>query len=227
MKNYIYLLILGVSLCSCNQEGWRSVSNSAPSVPEQIYPSDNLLCLEETITFRWEASTDIETKNLEYEVLVATDPGFTDIVQSVQDLMATEVSLTLEENKAYYWKVRSVDGELTKSDYSSTFQFYTEGIGVSNHLPFAPLLISPEMDEMVAGTTATLEWNAKDVDGDDLTYDVYFGTDATPMAMISENQAETTIDVAITSGETYHWKVVVADAHNEKTIGSVWSFMAN
>ena len=83
------------------------------------------------------------------------------------------------------------------------------------------------MDEMVAGTSATLEWNAKDVDGDDLTYDVYFGTDKTPMTMISESQVETTIAVDVTSGETYYWKVVVADVHDEKTIGSVWSFMVN
>jgi hypothetical protein len=164
---------------------------------------------------------------LEYEVQVETDPGFTQIVQNVGEIPTTQVALTLEKNKAYYWKVRAVDGERTTSDFSETFQFYTEGVGVTNHLPFAPLLIAPLMDADVDAASAMLEWNAKDVDGDALTFDVYFGTENPPTTMVGEQQSETSVEVDLTSGTTYFWKVAVTDAHGEKTIGAVWSFKSN
>ena len=73
--------------------------------------------------------------------------------------------------------------------------------------------------------TATLEWNASDVDTSDaLTFDVYFGTDNPPTEKIGNNQTMKTLDLDLVSSTNYYWKVVVKDNSGGESIGQVWNF---
>jgi hypothetical protein len=188
-------------------------------------PVNNALCIDNVLVFGWNASTDADADAITYQIEVATDAQFTNIDHTLTSA-STGKSITLEKGKAYYWRVKATDSKNESSDYSSTFQLYTEGVGVSNHLPFSPVLVSPGIGDVMDGTATpvNLKWTASDVDTDDtLTYDVYFGTD-NPPTTVTENVAETNLDVVIAPSTPYYWKVVVKDGQGGQTDGQVWDF---
>ncbi len=228
MKKYIYTLVFATLLWSCGGSGGDSpdpepVVNNAPTVPSLIYPSANLLCIDNTVEFKWNAATDPDGDTVSYQLEIAKDNQFTQIVQSVSNSSTVKV-FSLEKGVAYYWRVSAKDSKNKSSAYSSVNSFYTEGEGVSNYLPFSPEIVAPTLNATVTETSAMLEWNASDVDNDPLTFDVYFGTASEPTTIVSTNQTAKTFNVDVTDGTTYYWKVVVKDDKGGETIGQVWNF---
>ena len=118
---------------------------------------------------------------------------------------------------------------LTASAYSTTFNFYTEGIAVINYLPFLPSLIQPEINATILGATASLKWFASDVDASDvLTYDVFLGTTNPPTIKVLDNKGDTTFNATSLQATTiYYWRVVVKDNKGGETRGQVWNFKTN
>ncbi|MCH7658219.1 MAG: hypothetical protein IIB05_07875, partial [Bacteroidetes bacterium] len=78
---------------------------------------------------------------------------------------------------------------------------------------------------MIVDTTGTaLTWNSTDPEGDAITYDVYFGTDADP-PMVSEAQTDTFYILPTLSSVTvYYWYVIAKDSYGNITTGSTRSF---
>lgn len=239
MKKYIYTLVLASLLWSCGGSGGDSPDpepeNNAPKVPTLVYPSANLLCIDNSIEFKWNAATDPDGDPVTYQLQIAKDNQFTQIVQSVSNSSTVKL-FSLEKGVAYYWRVSAKDTKNLTSAYSTVNSFYTEGDGVSNYLPFSPEIVAPTLNAIVTDTSATLEWNASQVTGDTdpLTFDVYFGTTETPTTSVASNQAAKTLNVSVVSGTSYYWKVVVkefkgVDSTTGKDIfdsvdGQVWNF---
>ena len=234
MKKYIYIpfvLLMSSSLTFCGGSGGgdeppptpQPPVNKAPSATSQSAPSNNLLCIDNTVSFEWTTSTDSDGDTISYEIQIATDNQFTQNVQNLTS-SSTSTSVGLEKGVAYYWRVRAKDSKGATSSYSSTFSFYTEGDGVSNHLPFSPSVVTPSLNEVVQATNTTLQWNASDVDNDPLTFDVYFDMVNPPITKVSENQTTKTFEVTLESSKVYYWKVVVKDDKGGTTIGQIWSF---
>jgi hypothetical protein len=231
MKKTLYTLALTTVLWSCGGGGGDTPNppptpvNNAPSVPSLVYPTNNLLCIDNVIDFDWNASTDPDGDAITYQVQIAKDAAFTQMAQSVTET-ATVRTLSLEKGIAYYWRVKATDSKNLSSNYSSVNQFYTEGEGISNHLPFAPTLTAPTLNSVVTGTTVTLEWTASDVDSSDtLSYDVYFGNDQENLAVLTQDQTATNVtSPTLTASTTYYWYVVVKDGQGGQTIGQVWNF---
>ena len=233
MKKYIYIslvLLISISLTFCGGSGGRDdpipqpIVNKAPSATSQSVPTNNLLCINNNVSFQWTASTDPDGDTISYEIQIATDNQFT---QNVLNLISnnTSTSVGLDKGVAYYWRVRAKDSKGATSSYSSIFSFYTEGIGESNHLPFSPAIVKPILNSLVQETSTTLEWTASDVDSSDtLTFDVYFDTLNPPTTKISENQLTKVFDVSLESSKNYYWRVVVKDDKGGTSIGPVWGF---
>lgn len=145
MKNFIYLSIISVLFAACGSGGGDDpepvippVVNTAPSVPVLVSPADNKLCLDNTtIVFQWNQSTDTEKDAIVYQIQVAKDNAFGQIVNTL-DNSSSSTTLSLEKNTAYYWRVKATDSKGLSSTYTTTFKFYTSGTAVVNHLPFAP-----------------------------------------------------------------------------------------
>ena len=231
MKQFISILAISTVLWSCGGGGGDDPpppppTNKAPSTPSLVSPTNNLLCIDNTVDFQWNAATDPEGDAITYQIQVAKDNQFTQIAQTLNGSETTR-SISLEKGIAYYWRVKATDTKNAASSYSSTFQFYTEGEGVTNHLPFSPVLVNPELNAVEQQATTSLQWTASDVDSDPLTYDVYFGTNNPPTTKAGDNQTANTLTVDLSASSNYYWKVVVKDDKGGQTIGQTWNFQTD
>lgn len=230
--SFYFLLTILIISCGGGGGGDRDIPapvvNTPPSVPTLVEPSDKALCISNSVILNWKASTDSQNDAITYQVQVATDNQFSQVVSTGNPTSAS-YSVTLDKGKAYYWRVKATDSKNASSEYSSTFSFYTEGTAATNHLPFMPQLVSPLQDASINSTTANLEWNASDVDTSDLlTYDIYWGTDKSNLQNSKLGQTTKTSQLtSLSSSTTYYWKVVVKDGKGGETIGQIWSFKTN
>lgn len=227
-KTYIYLVVILGFMVSCgggdDDPIEETPENRPPSVPEQVYPLNNTLCINNTVDFQWSESKDLDNDKITYKVEISENSGFTSIAQT-KTVSTNSTTITLEKGKVFYWRVKAIDSENAESDFSSSSQFLTEGEGVTNHLPFSPDLVVPNSNEIIDGTSAILSWSASDADADTLTFDVYLDTVNPPLTKVSDNQTETTYSASnLTVATTYYFKVVVKDGKGGETIGQVWSF---
>mgnify|MGYP001030614106 FL=1 len=230
MKKLLYLVIvLGVSLSSCGGSGGDDALvpdpvNTKPTNPLNSKPTNNLLCIDNLVTFEWSASTDSEGDVIKYQLQVAEDNQFTQNVQTKDNLSSTNTQISLERGVAYYWRVKAIDSKNASSDYSNMFQFYTEGDGELNYVPFLPSIVAPNLNQIVQTNSVKLEWTASDADGDSLAFDVYFGTNNPPTTKVVENINEPNVTVDLAASKDYYWKVVVKDDKGGSAIGQIWNF---
>ena len=150
MKYFVYIIFI-ISLTACGGDGGDNppseppvTVNKAPSTPTQSEPTNNKLCIDNVVTFQWNAATDPEGDAITYQLQIATDNQFSQNLQT-RNSSSTSTSVSLEKGVAYYWRIRSDDSRNNSSAYSSTYSFYTEGDGVSNHLPFSPAIVTPTL----------------------------------------------------------------------------------
>ena len=236
MKNLLHISVISIVLWSCGGGGGDDspttappppTANKAPSTPTQSTPTNNQLCIDNTVQFQWNASTDPEGNAITYELQIATNNQFTQNLQT-KTSSSTSTAVTFIKGVAYYWRIKAKDNKNASSSYSSIYNFYTEGEGESNHLPFSPGIVKPMLNFTVQEATTTLEWTASDVDtGDTLTFDVYFDTVNPPITKVGDNQSETTLGQAVVASKDYYWKVVVKDDKGGITIGQVWNFITD
>ena len=228
MKKYLYLILVVNFLIACGGSGddlesIAVVENKTPSIPVLMAPVNNLLCTDNTVTFNWGSSLDLDGDTINYTMQIATDNLFLQIVLDT-NIKETKTTFTLDKGKAYYWRVKATDSKNESSSFSSIFQFYTEGIASENHSPFSPVLVSPKLSSVLQTTTSTLEWTASDVDNDTLVFDIFFGTQNPPLQKLSATLSETILHVEVASSKEYFWKVVVKDSKGAQSIGQVWNF---
>ena len=170
MKRLVYLSIISLMIAACSSGGGDDkpeVINTAPTVPALVAPSDNKLCLSTAVVFEWRAATDANNDVITYQLQVAKDNQFTQIVKT-EDVQGLSKNFNLEKNTAYYWRLKSTDSKGLSSAYSSTYKFYTSGDAVVNHLPFVPELVAPTQNVVLYTSSTTLKWNATDVDATDV-----------------------------------------------------------
>jgi hypothetical protein len=232
MKKILLSVLISLVFLGCSSGGdsgddtLEPSVNRAPTIPLLTYPSNNLLCINNTIEFKWNASSDADGDTIKYQIDISADNQFSSIDKTTM-VSSTSITYTLEKEVAYYWRVKAIDNKNEPSGFSAIFSLYTEGTGITNHLPFSPQLIKPELSAAIDIGSTTLEWSGNDTDGDSLTYDIYFDENNQPNTLVSENQTTQTYDVVTTSNKTYYWKVVVKDSKGAKTVGQVWQFSTN
>ncbi|AOZ99818.1 fibronectin type III domain-containing protein [Flavobacterium commune] len=221
----ISLFILSLTLfSSCSSGGDEGDAQTPPTIPSLVYPTNNLVCIDNTVEFKWNASSDAQNDVITYQLDVATDNAFTkNVVTSTTTLLSK--SLSLEKGKFYYWRVKAIDSKNKADKYTSVYTFFTENQGIVNHLPFIPEIKLPVLHSDVSGSSITLSWTAVDADNDNLLYDVYLGTSNFPTQKVaSDLSAASYTASSLTSSTKYYWKVVVKDDKGGNTIGPVWDF---
>ena len=223
---FFFISCGGGGSSSGGDNGGEEVVNDAPSKVSLVYPTQNLLCIDNSIPFDWSDATDPNNDNVSYKLVVAKNRELTNVV-TTRTVNSSEIRITLDKGESHYWSITAIDSKGLEGDQSSVFAFYTKGTGESNNVPFTAALVSPSNEGSVTGTTVNLKWTGADSDSSDtLTYDVYFGEDADPEL----SQSDITVsnfDVSVEAGKTYYWKINTKDDSNAKSIGQVWSFTVN
>ncbi len=233
--NFIYITFILASLfVSCSSGGGNGSGggddddptgeNSAPGVVGTLtFPTNNLLCTNNTLEFLWSAASDPDGDSVSYILEISQDDQF-GTIDFTETSNTSFKSVTLEKGIIYFWRVKAKDSKGLESAYSQVYQFYTEGDAITNHLPFPPQAINPSSGATVSGASTILEWDASDVDNDPLTYDIYFDTAAEPATKVGEDQSEKTLNVDLQAATTYYWKVVAKDDKGGQSIGQIWFF---
>ena len=194
-----------------------------PTAPELVYPSNYLLCIDNTLNFEWKSPGNVHESEVIYQIELSKDNQFSEIAYLLS-VDTTKQSITLEKGVAYYWRIMVTHKDSGHSTYSSTFNFYTKGAGITNHLPFAPELIQPISNGTEEEGTVELEWNGRDAVGDPLQFDLYCDQSNPPTTLVSGNQEATSYAIEALPNSVYYWKVIATDNKGGKAIGQVWTF---
>lgn len=221
-KNILFLFLFSLLALQCSKKD----ANQAPSTVTLIFPSENLLCIDNTVDFNWSDAIDPEANEIEYKITVATDRGLTNIVES-RTVTSSQITFNLEKATAYYWQVDALDIDNNLGSSSETYAFYTQGTVIENYAPFSPKVISPENNAVVNAGTVFLRWIAEDINTTDiLTYELYFGENDN-LVLLENNLNSQNYEITVEAGKTYSWQVNVKDQNGAKSIGQVWTFSVN
>ncbi len=114
---------------------------------------------------------------------------------------------------------------VTVSDgIDSTWEEIDIQVEYYNNPPNLPASPSPLNNEYNQPIELALTWICEDSEDDELTFDVYFGTDADP-PLIEENWHYDHYNLEdLAYFALYYWQIVATDEHGNTTEGPVWSF---
>lgn len=247
MKKYLLVLsIIGLLILSCSKGDDGGGTTSPPTVttptPPPVpnpgkssltSPLNNEVCYEgqettdqqSSVPFEWVASSDTDS----YDLIITNQNS--NQVQTIGGITGTSRSVNLNKGIPYQWKIVSRSNDSNVTTNSDTWQFYLEGNGEENHVPFNASITSPSSGSTVNATNGTflLEWEGNDPDqGDVLTYTVYFDSLDGLQTPSSEytGLSESSLRVNVESGTTYYWRVKTSDG-TSSSFTIVYSFQVN
>ncbi len=89
--------------------------------------------------------------------------------------------------------------------------------------PSVPQYLNPVDLQSIAGNNVLLSWQGSDPDGDDLTFDVFFGQRPDSLATVAITAASSAAITGLVSKRTYYWRIVARD-WKSTTEGPIWQF---
>jgi len=109
-------------------------------------------------------------------------------------------------------------GKVTTSDVQLA-------VGPQNAPPTIPSSPTPPDGAINQPTSLTLGWVSSEPDGDNVTYDVYFGKTNPPTDLIAGDLTTASATrINLDTASTYFWQVLATDAKGASTLGPVWKF---
>jgi len=195
--------------------------NTAPDMPENPSPENGAIDVPVNTSLDWYCS-DPNWDELGYDVYFGEIPEL-DISHLVAEDI-TDASWELENlnnNTTYYWKITASDGEFETE--SEVWNFTTI---IENTAPYMPVNPSPENGAIDVPVNTSLSWECSDPEGDELSYDVYFGE--IPELDVSHLVAEDITEAGwvlenLNNNTTFYWNITASDGEFE-TAGEVWNF---
>jgi len=116
----------------------------------------------------------------------------------------------------------------TSIDYNQNGITNTFDPEQGNQPPNPPSNPNPSDNATSVSIDTDLSWDCTDPEGNDLTYDVYFGTSPNP-PLENSGQSGNIFDLNdlsydIENETTYYWKIKAHDNHDNSTSGDIWGF---
>lgn len=194
---------------------WNSIQFSTKLIaPELAYPADSSEGFELTLDLGWKAVEGA----LRYNVKVASDPEFANIVYEIEDVEDTTAQVTVDElHTRYYWKVQA-ENNFSESDWSETWNFVTKLL--------RPNLRLPEDESIGHPTEIRFEWTVSDGAS---KYTLQISKDPDFQTFIFDGLTQTTqyMDFDLLQYFTkYYWRLRAENEKDNKSDWSdVWEFM--
>jgi hypothetical protein len=180
------------------------------AAPELVDPADLSTEQPVNIMLSWKSVKDGEL----YDVVVASDEDFENIVGGHLDLPATSLLVKdLESRTKYYWKVKA-ENDVSDGDWSDVWEFTT---GVRG--PDVPQLIHPEHRAEMVPVSLTFTWEEA---ARAETYNFTLATDDDfgQTVVVEENIEENFLEVKnLEYYQEYYWRVQAANDSGS----SAWS----
>jgi hypothetical protein len=199
-----------------NSGGSNLLGGQVPVQPLPVNPANLTVNVPINITLVWGNSTGAAT----YRLLVATDPGFSNII--LDDSTLTDITRPvgpLQNNTKYYWKINGKNF-LGTGVFSTTFNFTTI---VS--IPGIPVLATPSNGTVNQPLRPTLTWNSVPLSE---SYRVQVSTDSAFNSLIVNDSLVTATSLLISplSGfSKYYWKVKAVNVAGTGGYSAPFNFM--
>jgi len=233
MRSIIYSIITLVVISGCggSKSGNPKPMSQPPVAAVLVFPDQNSACVSGTIVsamqssvqLKWNASANTDSYDITLKNLL------TNAVETHNTTQA-QLSVNLLQNTPYSWQVISKSNSVSSVATSDSWKFYNSGQGVVSYAPFPADNLVPATGQFVtvpATGKISLIWHGSDADNDIVSYDVYFGTDASPAIYQQKVTASTLNDVAVTAKTKYYWKVVTFDSTGNSSTSDTQQFNTN
>ena len=199
--------------------GYRIGDNDAPNTPSNPDPEDGDTDIIVETDISW-TCTDPDYDVLSYDIYFGDN--------SNPPLVATDhVGTTynpglLDFDTKYYWKIVAKD-EQGGSTSGPIWDFTTRG----NDPPNTPSNPNPEDEETGVPINTCISWTCDDPDGDDVTYDIFFGKYGEDLTLVSSNQSGTSYcpEDVLEFETRYDWYIIAWDVYGYSTVGPTWYFI--
>ncbi len=192
-------------------------ANYPPVAPSSPSPTNGSTTASETPTLTWQSS-DQDGHAITYDVYFGT--------ANPPPLLATNVATksfspgVLAFTTTYRWRIVARD-ELGAETSGPQWSFTTR-TNLPPDIPFGPV---PSTGSSNRPINQTLAWQCNDPNsGQALTFDVYFGTAASPPLVASNVTAKSFNPGPLAFVVTYRWRIVARDPFGLERAGPTWSF---
>jgi subtilisin family serine protease len=177
-------------LCPCNNETYKRIDlDNALAVllpPNLSGPANNAFTTDTTPTFTWQSVPN----NLNYTIEIATDSGFSNIVNSRTQTGTSYTSSALTVGGIYYWRVRST------SDYGPLATSSTRVLNIDG---------GPILNYTMNGNV-TLTWNSLTWATNGYEAQISRNSTFTDLVFPTQSTPDLEWDVAL-ANDTYYWRV--------------------
>jgi hypothetical protein len=202
--------------------------NSPPNTPSNPNPADSASGVAINPSLSWTGGDPDAGNTVTYDVYFGTGGSPPQVTSNQAATMYAPG--TLAYSTTYSWQIVARDN-LSATTAGPVWSFTTAAAPPPppppppNSPPFTPSSPSPADSAAAVGTSTNLFWTGGDPDaGNTLTYDVYFGTSASPPQQTSNQPSSFYSPGTLANSTTYFWKIVARDNSNATATGPVWSF---
>ncbi|WP_224361763.1 endopeptidase [Hyalangium versicolor] len=221
-RQYCYSIVAAGSNAACYSNASSCVcatpTCAAPTTPSLSSPASGATGVDFAAVLAWNDVTGAL-----YDVQVATDSAFTNVVASASGLTASTwtVTPTLNPTSTYYWRVRSANTCGGTSAWSSSSTFATRGCIALG----SPILASPINGATGVSASAALDWS--DVTGAS-AYEVQVATDSAFTNVVASAStlatSAWTVSPALNPNTTYYWRALGKDTCGAGGSSATFSF---
>jgi hypothetical protein len=193
--------------------------NNPPYLPSDPQPANHATTVDINGDLSWNGGDPDPGDTVTYDVCFGTiNPP----PKLVSNQSATSYDPgTMDYDTTYYWKIVAWDNH-DASTQGSIWDFST--MEEPNNPPYPPSDPSPVDGAINVDIIIQLSWTGGDPDGDDVTYDVYFGL-TTPPLKVASNLSTPSYDPGTLEYVTsYFWKIISWDNHGLSASGDIWQF---
>ncbi|MEJ2881546.1 hypothetical protein [Pedobacter sp. GR22-6] len=225
-KYFIIALLASLAACKKNDQSVKpeATSTAIPGQVTLLYPEHNsvhpnpqALNGKSRVNFRWTPSPGTDY----YELKIQSSYNG-NIMHTATDQTSLSVDLTI--NDSYTWFVVSKSAGSAKQTESYTYRFYNSGLNSTYHSPFPAQLQSPADGAQITNEAINLCWEGMDVDEDIKSYDLFFGTDATPLLYQRQLTERNILLNELKSGQTYYWRIKTIDSQGFESLSECYQF---
>ncbi|MHA1687579.1 MAG: Ig-like domain-containing protein, partial [Candidatus Heimdallarchaeaceae archaeon] len=189
-----------------NWSGWSTVydftiDTYGPPAPELNSPSNGAVIKDSTPTLDWTAPSVDNPSG--YQVQIARDSSFSDLVIDVQVSGTSYTPSTALSDRTYYWRVRAKDDLNNWGSWSDVWSFTVDTVA-----PDRPTPNSPADDDRLNYNTITFTWDGPS-DAVEYRIQIYEFEEIQPL--VDTTVSSESFTYSIWNDGHYMWRVAAID----------------